>query len=552
MRSAAALPVIGGTLLFFGVCLGFLLSTPTLNGADEEFHVDRVVAAAHGALLPGPGSLPESTAVQRGADLYVRSTMIRNGPSLAEFAPLPRDERPSLDQLGGAARPPDGSTEDAVSNYQTQHPPLYYDLMGAAMWLMPGADSIPLDQLVFWLRLFNVLLMLPVPALLWAGAKALFGPGPQAVAAAFLPAFVPGLPRIAATVTNDTLAVLIGAALIWLALKVMGGDLTRRTAVLIAAVAVAGSLTKLTVMILTPLIVLAYLIGWRRSGRPPPPATIATLAIGALLAALWWVVSLIRFGSLFAAPQAWGSRYLKQLGAPRAADDPADFGFFLRQMVKQVPLRLFGSLGLHEPPQLPWPLLIALCASLPITLIAAVIAYRRVRWDLLIIWGFAAGLMVLMVRESWATYSQFRALAGIQGRYVYPAVAGLLIPFAAGLVVFLGRARRWTPAVAAALATLISGWALYLSFGFTWLHRFETLTPGNLRRAVATMAGHFPFGKPVPQLIALLGVAAVIGGLVIAVRCVPRGRSGRPAVRQLSPAGDLRGPGGGSGPDGQG
>lgn len=510
-RSTSKLPIIGGTLLLLAISLGFLIVTPSLIGPDEPFHFDRVVAAAHGDLIQDAGELHVSQGDKLSTAAYARTQMTRGAPSWAEYRPYPRDQRQSLNDLGGNSRPTLNRT-----NYLTQHPPLYYDLLGGVMWLLPDADGMAVDQLVLLLRMVNVLIILALPALFWAAAKELFGAGPIAAAAAYLPALIPGIPRIAATINNDNLCIVVGAAIIWLCLRVMRGDRTTRTAAWLAALAVVGSLTKLTVMIVVLLIVVAYLVRWIRDRRLPSWSTLAALTIGGGVSCVWWVRNLAKFGRLVPESQAWGTQLAVTVSTPRGPDNPADLGYFWAQMTKQVPLRFWGSLGLLEPPQLPWPILLTLCAVALASAAIAITVSRGSRVEVTIGWALGILVIALMVKNSLEGYLQYPALTGIQGRYIYPAALGLLLPIAISLVWALRRRANWAPLVMAIVVSVIDGWALDLSLAHPWLHRGETLTPGTVGRALATLGSHFPFGAPVVVGLMLAAAAGWIGSMVAA------------------------------------
>lgn len=500
-------------MLLLAISLGFLIVTPSLIGPDEPYHFDRVVAAAHGNLVPDAGELHLSQGGKLATAAYARTQMTRGSPSWAEYQAYPRDQRQSLNDLGGDRRPQLNRT-----NYLTQHPPLYYDLLGAVMWLLPNADEMAVDQLVLVLRAVNVLIILALPALFWAAAKELFGVGPIAAAAAYLPALIPGIPRIAATINNDNLCIVVGAAIIWLCFRVMRGDRSVRMAAWLAALAVVGSLTKLTMMIVVLLVVVAYLARWIRDRRLPPWPTLGVLALGGGLSTVWWVRNLAKFGHLVPESQAWGLQWALVVAPPRPPDKPVDLDIFWAQMTRQVPLRFWGSLGLLEPPQLPWPILLTLCAVALTSVVIAIVVSRGVRVELAAGWSLGIGMIAMMVKESLNRYTHYTALTGIQGRYIYPAAVGLLLPIAISLVWALRRRANWAPLVMAIVVSVIGGWALDLSLAYPWMHRGETLTPGTLGRALATLGSHFPFGAPVVVGLMLAAAAGWIGSMVAAFR----------------------------------
>ena len=509
------LSVLAASLVFAAISLGFLINTPTLLGPDEVYQFDRVVAAAHGDILPTPGALYVSAGVRGIERTFVVTQEKRNAPSWAQFVPSQRQDRKTLDQLGGNRRPVTGN----VTNYMTQHPPLYFAVMGAVMWLIPDAGGLHGDTLVLLLRFFSLLLLLPLPYLFGRAALALFGAGPVSRAAPFLPLLVPGLARGAATLNNDNLAILIGAAVVVFSVQVMRGDRTARTALILALLCIAGSLTKGTELILLAIVPIAYVVQAFRLRGLPGRNVLVVLSAGAVLSAVWWVVNLVRYGHLVPEELAWGSQYPLATGQPRTTQ-PFDAGLFWSTMRRSVPNRFWGALGLHEPPQLPWSMIWILWAGLFVALAIALVRYRGRRLDLLVLWVVPAISLAAVVYTSYAHYQHYMAISGIQGRYTYPAVFGMLLPFASAFAVLLGRAARWTPAVVCALGVLVSGWAVYTSVEYSWLPRGSQLAPGNWYRAFRYLAGFFPLPGVVAGLAVLLALALLVAGAFLTVRSV--------------------------------
>ena len=516
---ATRFALLGATALFFASCLSFLLNTPVGIGPDELYQFDRVIAASHGQVILDPEEINMSKGVRAIERTYIKTQMRRGAPSWAEYLPLMRDERPSLAELGGNAR----SFERDVSNYMTQHPPLYYGLLGAATWLIPGAEDIPADTLFLLVRAMNVLLLLPLPLLFWYGAVQLVGRGPVASAAAFLPLLVPGLARVSSTVNNDNLAILVGAAVVALCLKVMRGDRSVRTAAFLAGLAIAGSLTKATVLFILPIILLAYAVQAIRARSWPPVRVLGVLILGALGASFWWLRNLIRFGVV--QPDAWGTQFARAQGSPRAPDVPMDMDYYWR-IIGLAPSRFFGALGLHEPPQLPPTMVRILTIVLLVALAVALIVLRGRRPELLVTFLVPAASLVMISYQAYLHFVSYMAIPGIQGRYVYPAVFGLLFPVAVTAGVILGPARKWAPALVAAVGLLVSGWAVYISAEYTWLHRGEQLQPSNWLRAFETMGGFFPLPGALTATLAVLIAGLLVAGAVLTMLSCVRTRTG--------------------------
>lgn len=535
-RTRPGLAVVAATTLFFAVCLGFLVNTPSGIAPDEIYQFDRVIAASHGQVILDPEEINVSQGARGYQKTYVATMMWAGSPSWAEYLPLMRDQRPSLAELGGNQR----SLDQDVSNYMTQHPPLYYALLGGLTWLVPGGENMPADALFLLLRFFNILLLLPLPLVFWYGARQLVGPGAVAAAAAFLPLLVPGMAKIASSINNDNLAVILGALLLALSIKVMLGNLGLRTALLLCLVAVAGSLTKGTIVFLLIIIPFAYALGVARTRRWPAPKVLIVLGIGAAVAAAWWIRNLILFGDI--QPSATGAMTAAANGPVRPPDVPIDYDWFWYNVYIYIPSRFFGSLGLLEPPELPIVIIRGLAGLILVCIPIAVAALRGRRWAMAAVAALPFAELVALLYQVYEHYTNFLILPGLQGRYLYPAAFGLLIPIAIVVGLVLRQQQRWTPMVIAIGGLLVSGWALYISVEYTWLHRGENLAPSNWVRAFRTLVGFFPLPGPVTVVLALLvGALAAAGVVMTVLACTHAPWAGPAATPTGSPTGSPTG-----------
>jgi len=512
--------VVAATVAFAAICLGFLLNTPTLIGPDEPYHFDRIIAAEHGRLAPAPGKMNVSAGGRGAEHTYVYSQMRRSGPSQAEFTARPRNQRPSLNALGGDKRSPDHD----VANYETQHPPLYYDLIGAVVKVWPGADGMAADKLVLLIRMLNVLLVLPLPLLFFFAARRIFGDNPVSRTAAFLPLLVPGLARGAATINNDNLAIVIGAAAVALAIRIMTGDRSLRTAILVSLCCVAGSLTKATIVFALLLVPAAYVIQIWQGRRLPSRSVMATLTLGAIASGAWWVHNYVAYGA--AQPNAWGSQSAAAQGRPRG-NIPIDYNHFWWTLNKAVLSRFWGALGLHEPPQLPLVMINILSFGMLACAIAAIIVVRGLRWQMALLIAVPVASQLMVILQSYLHYRHYLAIPGLQGRYVYPGVFGVLLPFALGAALLLYRWARWAPLVILTVGFVASGWALYTSVEYTWLHRGESLRPDNWGRAYNTLAEFFPLSRGFTDALSVIGGLFVVLAIGLTVwTCLTTERAG--------------------------
>jgi hypothetical protein len=524
------LAATAATAAFAAVCLGFLLNTPTLFGPDETYHVDRVIAAEHGQIFLAPESINVSTGGRGIEHNYVSTYLLKGQPTEADVKPIPMSERPSLNALGGNSRSPDVG----VSNYQTQHPPLYYALVGGMMRLWPGADAMAADKFVLLMRAFNVLLVLPLPFLFFATARRLLGYNPIAQAAAFLPLLVPGIARTATTVNNDNLAIVIGAVIVLLTVRILTGDRSLRTAVLVSAFCVAGSLTKGTIMFAIPIVPVAYAVQyWRTRSGPSRPA-LAVLALGAVGSAAWWVHNYVAYGKV--QPDAWGVQYARAQG-PLRGDIPINYRLFEHTVRTLLPSRYWGALGLLEPPQLPHLMIEVLSISLVVFALASLVILRGRRLTMFLLIAVPTATLLMVILQTFLHYRHYLSIPGLQGRYVYPTTFGVLLPFAIVAVVLLGRWSRWAPLVVFGVGLVVSGWALYTSAGYIWLHHGEHLGPSNWARAFSTLGNFFALGGAAADSLAVIGAVLIVAAVALAVAAcwTNRERYGWRELRRIEP-----------------
>ncbi len=525
--------VLAATLMFGGVRLGFLMNTPLLQSPDELYHFDRIMASEHGHLAPDPGTMNTSQGSASVPAAYFPPPLPRLALSqlFAVTAAPARDSRASYQELGGDDR----SSTANVPNYLTQHPPLYYAVMGGVAWLIPGSDTMPVDLLMWVLKLVNILLMLPLPYLMYRSARTLVGTSAIAQASAFLPLMVPGLAHSAASMNNDNLAIVIGAAVVALSLAVARGDQTARTAGWIAALCVAGSLTKSTVLFVLMIVPIAYLIAAIRVRRWPARHTMLILLAGAVATAAWWVRNVLVFGKF--QPDGFGSNPIA-IANPRPPGERGELAPFLRAVRDQVPSRFWAGLGLGGPPNLPKTMIWTLTILVIIAVIATIVTLTGRRIEFLTVFVVGVAAVAMLVWTSYRHWLHFVAASGLQGRYAYPGVFGILFPLTILGALLLRRLWRWTPVLIAAGGSLVSAWAIYTSADLFWLPPGQALRPGLFSSAVHRLLAWSAVPGAVGLGALVIAAAAWLGGGAWAIWAVVRNqdlRSLRAALADPDP-----------------
>jgi Dolichyl-phosphate-mannose-protein mannosyltransferase len=475
---------------------------PTTYGLDEPQHIDMTYAYTSGLHLYGPGERPLSAAVLAVQQSY------RGYPPAGALgdSPLPdRGARPTLAELGGPDR--DATLPGLLPNQMVQHPPAYY-LLGAGVLRLPGVAGLPFDQQVGLLRLLGVLLMLPLPVLAWATAGRLGLSPPLALTAAAVPLGVPGLVRMGASVTNDVLLVLLTGLLTYLLARVVTRDLGLRTAAAIAVVLALDLLTKGFALVLPPVVLLAYLVAWRRHRLPARSllAPLAVAAAGGVVGGLWWLRNLIRYDAI--QPSGYGPGAEGRIYGPPRAGSIVDFAPAFADGVSR---RIWGGLGFLDSPGQPLLLVYGPLAVAVIALAALLVRNRPgpSRPVVVVLVAPAVLILALTASGSLSVYETYGQLTGVQGRYVYTDVVGLGVAVAAGLGVLLReRVQRALPLAVLGAALLAQLSAFVLVANSWWAPAAPGLLP-SLRFAAGGMLRVSPWPAP---LTVLSFVAVLVAG----------------------------------------
>jgi len=503
------------TVLWATVLLGWLQLTPLYRAADETLHVDLVLHVLDGDGYPPPGQLRLDPEVRASYPLAGLSSEAR--PELAALFPLPvsTTDVPSREASFDELEPQPGLPQ--ITNQMTQHPPLYYALVAGAARLVPGFGDRSFATQVGLLRLLSAALLLPLPLLAAAAARRLGAGPPVATAAALLPLAVPQRAHVGASLNNDVLLVLLGAAVAAPLLAVGRGDASRRTAAVIGGLLGLALLTKALAVGLMVWAALAYALALLGPARDRRATVVGSALLAAAVALVvggwWWVVNLVRYGTV----QPSGTPPL-----PVRDTDP-DLVDFTWTFLTRVTASTWGSFGWLEV-RLPGA---AQLLGLGVVLTGlALVLLRRPAQP----WARAAGATAVagfalqtavVYQQSLKNYLRGGYFAGLQGRYLFAFVAVLAALVAVGIAHALpARGRRLAPLVALAAVLLMQAVGVVTALRGFWWPDGE-----GLRRALAIQAAWAPFPRWTTLLAALVGLAAV--GLL--VRATASGATAPPA-----------------------
>lgn len=508
MPSERGFVVLATVVFTLGLLLGTFVN-PLFRIPDERFHADMVdVVQDVGGLLEEGWPLVGERRVQSAVAQASRLHQPRKLRTLAHA--VPRDERVSLaelEDLGGVG--PD--------NRMTQHPPLYYMVLASGAGVLDLVDpgDFAYDMELWLLRVLNVLLLAPLPFLAHRTARLLTPHRAVHRAAAILPLGVPGLMlRNGPMLNNDNLFTLLGAVVVYLVVRVVAGDTSRRVAVAAGAACGLAMLTKAFGLLLFGVLGVVY--GWaiveQLRARHPAGASVASGVVAAVVAFVtggWWYIrNLVVAGTV------------RPIGFPRPTVEgfEPDWGHWLEQVLQRSWQSFWGGSYVLDA-QHGTILGVLMVVTLVATIAAVVRADSGRRTAIM-----AAILPVVVLAgaiyaNQAGNYVDRGRIGGVQGRYFYGGLTGLTSVMAVGLGVVVGRARRWLP-----LGITVAAGGLYAT-GFHALLVTEWGAPsvGLADRARALLT----WSAPSPVVVVGLGLAFAVCGLWLA------GWAARPGAASL-------------------
>jgi hypothetical protein len=435
--------------------------TPAFRAPDEPQHANSVLRLLSGGGWPAPAEARVLSGIQSAmteaafsAELPGSAGVFDWGPDEFVEATPPSDEsRLVLDHADPAL-----TVESATAiDQMTQHPPLYYAVVAAALRLV-GLDDTRWDIQLLAMRMVSVLLTVLAVPFIASAVRLLTGSRPLALAGACVPLVIPQFQHISGSVTNDALLTLTGAATASFIVAIVGGDLRLRTAALAGAALGAGLLTKAFLLLAAPFLLGAFVVA-----RAPGYGFASRLGRAALCGAVamaiggwWWVRNVVLYGAV----QPPGMTRIPNYDPGRTLE------IFLPTAAGALSQSFWAKFGWLEI-NIASPFA-SLSTALGLALITLGVVTSGRRWrDAIVLAGFAASVPLVVVYNGLKAYRESGIFPGLQGRYFYVVLGALTALAALGVWFLLRRSERAASALlpVVGLAGLaVSALGLWIAF----------------------------------------------------------------------------------------
>jgi 4-amino-4-deoxy-L-arabinose transferase-like glycosyltransferase len=452
-RGAGAVVVV----LVLVLCVVWSVLTPYGRGPDEVAHVDLAVAVREGKGYPPAGAAELTFDVSATLAHFSGGMTCPLRPPACP-AGLVAEEAPSRigeatwrelvgDPTGGLERSAFGGV-----NQMTQHPPPYYAAL-ATIIAATALDDEPVTTLFGVLRLVNCALAAGSAWLLFAASRRV-GAAVLASAAVTLALFAsPQVAFIGSVVNNDNILLFAASLVTYMVARVLTGDTSSRTAVLLGLSSGLLMLTKAFGLFVVPVVVLLYL--WVADVEGGLRVRLARLAQSggpaALVGGWWWVASLVNHGTL----QPHGLPF-----ATRSREVDTDVWEWATTFGGYLAVRWLGWVGnFGEDLRFSYRLAFVVTAGVTAALVWAAVVARRggTRRRTLILLVVPLGFcLVVLTQGSLEIYLLNGAVRG-QSRYLFGALPPLALIGALALRSVTRTVGAWT-----LLAVLAVGAGLHL------------------------------------------------------------------------------------------
>ncbi|MFT0846424.1 DUF2142 domain-containing protein [Actinomycetaceae bacterium L2_0104] len=444
------------TICFFAWQCVWAVLTPAFRGPDEVQHFNSVLRVATTGQWPDPGEAKIDPDVLRavheagfmaGSDDFfalANKTPLRDGLGEGDgFATA--YEKATIKPYGERLIIDYGSQgESEYVDQMTQHPALYYQLSAGALKVVDATDW-SWDRQLLLLRLFSAFLTIPlVPSLIYTARRV----GISRLGSLVVGGTVFLIPQVAfatSVVTNDALAIGAGALTIASCAAAMWGRGTYKNVLCCAVFLGLGLWSKGTFIPMGLVVGLSFLLNsniptWRQRWA----RGISAGALGVAIGGFWWIRNLVVYGSL---QPAGMEREVVAQGS--------DASRYIRQVFRLFVDSSWGQFGWLE-----WwlnPVVIGVLATcLALALIVGVArGPDRAKRLNLIVFYLSVGAMLMV--QAWSAFQEAGYVSGIQGRYLFPGLVGVLAVAGAAWLPEFERVAARGPGLLLGLPGLVAG-----------------------------------------------------------------------------------------------
>ncbi|WP_267421261.1 MULTISPECIES: hypothetical protein [unclassified Curtobacterium] len=474
--------LLGVTAVFVLLLVTWAYVNPALHGPDEVANVDAVLHLAMGQSWPHPGDLH-----------YVQGLLAQNVPNHLP----PAAERGTFAAIVG-----DG-TENELVNPMSQHPPTWFLVQAIVAHVIDFA-SHRWDLVVLVWRLVDVVVAAPLPLLVWAAVRRATRSPRLAVSAAVALLAVPQLLQLTSSVSVWVPVITAGALATWLGVRVLTGDRSWWTALALGGALAVGTAVMAGGVMAVPFALLAVLLarsdgaGGRALGvLGRVLRAVVVLAVPLVTTGWWYLAQLVRTGT--PQPDSYPAVVLRwpRLEGP----DGVQFaGVFWNGLSNSF----WGQLGRYE-----WPLspiLVDTFTVLALTVLVWGVSRRSTDRRVLAVAGvFPLTALVVVVVRDWATYAGHLGVNVNQGRFLFPAVAALLVTQAVAWQALV--VRREVRVRLARAALVVAPVVVVAALGLLYAGTYEELVFRVSAAGKQTLWGSLPLGRaPLGALVVAVGV----------------------------------------------
>jgi 4-amino-4-deoxy-L-arabinose transferase-like glycosyltransferase len=451
-RPPAPLVLLLATTALIG--LAWALIVPPFQAPDEPAHVAYVQSLAERGALPGAADRPSASTEQlqgaEAANSDQTAAVLATKPTWSERA-YERWRRQT------AGLPSSARSDGGGPNFASANPPLYYLLSVIPYRIASGGD---LFARVTAMRLGSVAFLMITVAAAWLLAGVVFGPRRDLqLAAAAVPALLPMLGFISASVSPDSLLYALWTLALWLGARVLrgrGGPADLVALIVITGMAVATKATSYALALPVAFVLAVSLWRLRHRRRLVLGVVAAGVAALALTAGAWFVAAnrsdrpaAAQLSDALDPPTGASlsgvGSYLWQFYLPKlsfqqsfAATDwpPAGWNIWVKYS-----WGAFGWLEVQWPEPVYW--LLALVTIALAALALRVLFRRRATVDRTLLAFFAIAAFALLAGLHWNEYKLAQEQGALvnQGRYLFPLIGLAGLTAATVLVPLRARAR---------------------------------------------------------------------------------------------------------------